>query len=185
MKVCVFLGAKNGAGIRFEPITLSIANEFARREITLVYGGSREGLMGSLANSLLALSGKVIGVMPSIGLPNEIAHPELTELIFAPDVDARKRKMIEIADAFLALPGGIGTFEEIFKVWNAIKLNQLKKPLFILNSYEYYNPIINLIDQCIDEGFLHDTPLINICQTPEEVFSHVYFRELLKVDNLN
>lgn len=176
MKVCVFLGAKKGAGVKFEPVILSIAREFAQREITLVYGGSTEGLMGSLANNILALSGRVIGVMPSIGLPNEIVHTKLTQLIFSQNVEARKQKMIDLSDAFLALPGGIGTFEEIFKVWNAIKLNQLKKPLFILNSDGYYDPIINLIDQSVTEGFFHGTPLVTISQTPEEIFSQLFFK---------
>ena len=94
--------------------------------------------------------------MPTLELPAESAHKGLSELIFVPNIEDRKQKMLELSDAFIALPGGLGTFEEILKVWNAIKLGEVSKPLFIVNVDNYYQFLLEQINRASKDGFLHD-----------------------------
>lgn len=184
MKVCVFLGANNGENTAYAEATHNFAIEIIKNDATLVYGGSNIGLMGLIANSILAAGKKVIGVVPIVGLSTEITHQNLSELVYTVNMESRKQKMIEIADAFVALPGGLGTFEEIFKVWNAIKLGDIKKPLVIININGYFEPLINLMNHAISENFAKNEhlALIDIVDNVDCVFQKIGQKKSLSRD---
>ncbi|MBY0544643.1 MAG: TIGR00730 family Rossman fold protein [Gammaproteobacteria bacterium] len=175
MKICVFLGANNGGNTIYAETTQNFAIEIIKNDATLVYGGSNIGLMGVIANSILNAGKQVIGVVPLSGLPTEITHQNLSELVYTADMESRKQKMIEIADAFVAMPGGLGTFEEIFKVWNAIKLGEIKKPLVIININGYFTPLINLMNHAVSENFAKNEhlDLIDIVDNVSFIFPKI------------
>jgi len=126
----------------------------ARRNIALVYGGGRVGLMGALADPALVAGGRVIGVMPRSLVEREIQHASLSELHVVPTMHERKFKMAELADGFIALPGGAGTFEEIFEQWTWAQLGIHNKPCGFLNTNGYFDPLRRMIDHMAGEGFL-------------------------------
>jgi len=140
----------------------------ARKQYRLVYGGSRVGLMGEVANTVLELGGEVIGVMPRGLFKGEIVHTGLTQLIEVADMHERKATMGQYADGFIALPGGFGTFEELFEVlcWSQIGIHQ--KPIGLLNIRNYYDPLMNLVQSSITAGFANSSHLnlINISDEP-------------------
>lgn len=120
----------------------------------LVYGGGKVGLMGVAADATLAAGGTVLGVIPQNLLDKEVGHTGLTALRVVPDMHARKTLMFERADAFVALPGGIGTFEELFEIWTWHQLGVHSKPLGLLNTGGYYDPLIAMLDHMVAQGFL-------------------------------
>jgi len=120
----------------------------------LVYGGGRNGLMGRVAQATLAAGGTVVGIIPTALMDMEVAHHGLTELHVVDTMHERKRMMAERADAFLALPGGIGTFEELFEVWTWRQLGYHDKPIGILNTAGYYDSLLAFITQVTDKGFM-------------------------------
>jgi uncharacterized protein (TIGR00730 family) len=126
----------------------------ARRGITLVYGGGRVGLMGALADAALAHGGRVIGVMPQLLLDREAGHRDLSELHVVDSMAQRKQLMGDLADAFLTLPGGIGTMDELFEAWTWTSLGLQHKPSGLLNQDGYYDSLIAFLQTCSDEGFL-------------------------------
>ncbi len=126
----------------------------ARRGIVLVYGGGSVGLMGALADAVLDAGGQAIGVIPQQLVDREVAHAGLTELHVVKDLHQRKARMAELADAFLTLPGGIGTMEELFEVWSWGKLGLHSKPCGLLNVNGYFDSLRTLADQMVTEGFL-------------------------------
>jgi uncharacterized protein (TIGR00730 family) len=126
----------------------------ARRGVSLVYGGGRVGLMGALADATLAAGGEVIGVIPQLLLGREVGHADLTQLHVVSTLSERKFMMGVLADAFLALPGGIGTMDELFEAWTWTQLNLQQKPCALLNWNGYYDPLIAFLDRAVEEGFL-------------------------------
>jgi uncharacterized protein (TIGR00730 family) len=152
--VCVFCGSSAGN----RPDYLATAREtgalLARRQLTIVYGGGRVGLMGALADAALAEGGRVIGVMPQMLVDQEVGHAGLSELHVVATLSERKVRMNEIADAFLALPGGIGTMDELFEAWTWTQLSLQRKPCALLNQGGYYDALIGFIDHAVGEGFL-------------------------------
>jgi uncharacterized protein (TIGR00730 family) len=126
----------------------------AERGIDVVYGGGRVGLMGALADAALAAGGKVYGVIPEALKLREIAHDDVTELAVVPNMHVRKAQMAARSDAFLTLPGGVGTLEEFFEIFSWTTLGLIAKPLGILNINGYFNPLIALIDHAIGAGFM-------------------------------
>jgi uncharacterized protein (TIGR00730 family) len=152
--LCVFCGSSAGN----DPGYLAFAREcgtlIAQRGIRLVYGGGRVGLMGALADAALAAGGTVIGVIPQLLLDKEVGHSGLTELHVVDTMAARKWKMGELSDAFLALPGGIGTMDELFEAWTWSQLDLHDKPSGLLNFRGYYDPLVSFIDRSVSEGFL-------------------------------
>ena len=135
----------------------------------LVYGGGRNGLMGLVAEATLAAGGTVVGIIPTALVEKEWAHHGCTELHVVPTMHERKRLMAEKADAFLALPGGIGTFEELFEVWTWRQLGYHDKPVGILNSEGYYDGLISFIDGVVQAGFMAEwqTQLVSIGTEPK------------------
>ena len=126
------------------------------RGIELVYGGGNVGLMGALATACLHAGGRVIGVMPQMLVDREVAHTELTELRVVNSMHERKFLMADLADAFLTLPGGFGTWEEFFEILTWSQLGILQKPCAVLNVNGYYDPLLELADRAVAEGFVRD-----------------------------
>jgi uncharacterized protein (TIGR00730 family) len=126
----------------------------AEQDITLVYGGGRVGLMGVLADAVLEVGGRVVGVIPKILYRKEIAHQDLTELRVVDSMSERKAVIGELSDAFIALPGGIGTLDEIFEVWTWTQLGLQHKYSGLLNVGGYFDPLIEFVDRAVREGFL-------------------------------
>ncbi|WP_355659476.1 TIGR00730 family Rossman fold protein [Halomonas salifodinae] len=152
--ICVYLGSRDGEDPRHREVAEALGRLIARRGHTLVYGGARVGLMGRLADAALAAEGRVIGVMPRHLVAREQAHLGLSELIRVTDMHERKATMAAHADAFIALPGGIGTLEELFEIWTWHYLGLHDKPLGVLDSGGFYAPLLQFLDGIVGEGFL-------------------------------
>lgn len=154
VRVCVFTGASRGLRpIHAEAVGLFGA-ELARRGHGLVYGGGHVGLMGVIADGALSRGGEVIGVIPRQLVDRELAHEGVTELQVVPDMHARKARMAEQADAFVALPGGIGTLEELFELWTWAQLGLHSKPIGLLNVDGFFDHLLAFCDHMVDDGFL-------------------------------
>ena len=154
MRICVFCGSSAGNNQVYTDAARETGTTLARRRITLVYGGGRVGLMGVLADAALSAGGKVIGVIPESLRRREIQHTGLSELQVVSTMHERKTKMAELADGFIALPGGAGTLEEIFEQWTWAQLGIHRKPCGFLNTDGYFDPLCQMIDKMTTEGFL-------------------------------
>ncbi|NGZ76199.1 LOG family protein [Saccharibacillus alkalitolerans] len=152
--IAVFCGSREGASPAYMESARALGREMAKRGITLVYGGSRVGLMGAVANAVLEHGGEAIGVLPHFMQVREIAHPGLTELIMVESMHERKAKMAELAEGFVTLPGGSGTMEEYFEIFTWAQLGLHTKPIGVLNAAGYYDPLIALFDRMTGEGFV-------------------------------
>lgn len=153
-KLAVFCGSKDGATPIFRQAAVTLGTTLAAHQIGLVYGGSRVGTMGAVADAVLAGNGQAIGVLPHFLQEKEIAHPNLTELHLVESMHDRKAKMAELADGFIILPGGPGTMEEFFEVFTWAQLGLHEKPCGILNIDGYYDPLVTLFQQMETQGFL-------------------------------
>ncbi|MBQ1495420.1 MAG: TIGR00730 family Rossman fold protein [Acinetobacter sp.] len=151
--ICVFCGSSLGNDVVYEQITQATGQIIAEQGLTLVYGGGRSGLMGVVANSALEAGGKVIGVIPEALVDRELAHAELSELYVVKDMHERKTKMAELADGFIALPGGAGTLEEIFEQWTWNQLGIHQKPCAFLNINGFYDDLIKMLQASVEHGF--------------------------------
>lgn len=155
--LCVFCGSSPGARPEYLELARAFGREAARRRVTIVYGGARVGLMGAMADAALAAGGDVIGVIPRSLVAREIAHEELTVLHVVDSMHERKATMARLADAFVALPGGIGTLEELFEVWTWLHLGVHDKPCAVLDTAGFWAPLLAFVDHMVAEGFLrHD-----------------------------
>jgi uncharacterized protein (TIGR00730 family) len=152
--LCVFCGSSSGIKPDYSAIAQQLGGELARRRIRLIYGGGRVGLMGALADAALQAGGEVIGVIPQMLLDKEVGHAGLSELRVVETMSQRKWVMGELSDAFLALPGGIGTMDELFEAWTWTQLDIHHKPCGLLNFQGYYDPLIAFLDRAVEEGFL-------------------------------
>lgn len=153
-RVCVFLGSNPGRNHRYLEAARDTGRELARRGLDVVYGGSNVGLMRELADSALAAGGKVLGVIPEALRQKEIAHPGLTELHVVASMHERKALMAELADAFIALPGGLGTLEELCEILTWAQLGFHRKPCGLLDVDGYYGPLNAFLDQAVGEDFV-------------------------------
>ncbi len=154
MRICVFCGSSPGGHAFYRESAASFGQLLAARGIELVYGGAQVGLMGVLANAVLGAGGRAIGVIPQAMVDREIAHQGLTELKVVSSMHERKATMAELSDAFVALPGGIGTFEELFEVWTWGQLGLHAKPCGVLNVRGFYDRLGAFLDHVVSEGFL-------------------------------
>lgn len=152
--ICVFLGSNPGAHPIYIQAAETLGRELARRGLTCVYGGSDTGLMKRLADSVLAAGGKVIGVTVTALKEREIFHPGLTELYVMPTMNERKACMVGLADGFVVLPGGVGTFDEFFEVYAWRLLGFHDKPFGVLDVNGYFEPLDRLLDNAQREGFI-------------------------------
>lgn len=154
LSVCVYCGSRVGTEPAFQAAAVAVGTEIGRRGWQLVYGGGNAGLMGAVANAALAAGAPVIGVIPQSLMQRELGHGGLTELHVVDTMHQRKTLMAERADAFLALPGGIGTFEELFEVWTWRQLGYHDKPVGLLNVDGYYDELIRFLDKTVAAGFV-------------------------------
>jgi uncharacterized protein (TIGR00730 family) len=153
-RVCVFAGSGEGRRPEYRDAAAALGRELAEREIGLVYGASGRGLMGVIADAALEAGGEVIGVIPEALLALEQVHKDLSELLVVGSMHERKAKMAELADAFAALPGGIGTLEELLEVTTWTKLGIHTKPCGVLNVAGYYDQFGAMLDKAVEEDFM-------------------------------
>lgn len=171
--ICVFCGSNFGDKKAYSDIAIALGKYFATQDITLVYGGGNVGLMGDIANSVLSHGGKVIGVMPDDLVKKEIAHKGLTELHIVQSMHERKALMAKLADGFIALPGGFGTFEELLEMMTWTQLGLHKKPCAILNVEHFYDFLLQFISHAVDEKFIKkENAEILICEQNIEKLIH-------------
>lgn len=154
--ITVFCGSSYGDNPIFKDAAQQLGRVLAEQNLNLIYGGASVGLMGELANSTLLHGGNVIGVMPQALIDKEIAHTSLTELIVVSSMHERKKKMAELADGFIALPGGPGTIEEFMEMFTWSQLGFHQKPIGLLNVDHYYDHFIDFIHYMNERKFLHD-----------------------------
>lgn len=155
-RIAVFCGSSTGASEVYGQGAAELGKELAARKLTLVYGGSSVGLMGTVADTVLAEGGEAIGVLPTFLENREIAHKNLSELYIVDSMHERKAKMAELADGFVVLPGGAGTMDEFFEIFTWAQLGLHRKPCGLLNINRYYDPLITLINHMADEQFLQE-----------------------------
>ncbi len=154
MRLCVFCGASIGRLPRHAEVAAQLGRSLAEAGIGLVYGGATVGLMGTVADAARAAGGEVIGVIPRSLAEKEIAHSGLSALHVVGSMHERKALMAELSDGFIALPGGIGTFEELFEIWTWAQLGYHAKPVALFNVDGFYDRLLAFLDQVTDEGFL-------------------------------
>lgn len=165
-RLAVFIASSDGRDPAYAELAAGVGAELARRGIGLVYGGGRRGLMGVLADGALRAGGEVVGVIPRSMVEREWAHEELTELLICDSMHERKAMMAERADAFAALPGGLGTLEEIFEVWSWRQLGFHAKPVGLLNAAGFWTPLLDALHAIADSGFLPAPTLDDLAVAP-------------------
>ena len=154
MKVCVYCGSRAGVQPVYGEAARTVGTLLGQGGHGLVYGGGNVGLMGLVADAALAAGASVVGVIPQALVAREVGHTALSEQHVVPDMHTRKRLMAEHADAFLAMPGGIGTLEELYEVWTWRQLGYHDKPIGLLNVAGFYDPLLRFMDHCVAQGFL-------------------------------
>jgi uncharacterized protein (TIGR00730 family) len=157
-RIGIYCASNDGARPAYLEAARHVGTVLAVRGLAVVYGGGRSGLMGAVADAAMAAGGEVIGVMPHGLVQREVAHTGLTALHIVDSMHERKAMMAELSDAFMVLPGGIGTFEEFFETWSWAQLGVHRKPIGLLNVDGFWTPLQQLLDQIEDEGFLRGTP---------------------------
>jgi len=174
-RLCVFCGSSSGTRPVYAEAAAQLGRDLAKSKISLVFGGGRVGLMGILADSVLAAGGQAIGVMPRALVEKEIAHTSLTELHVVESMHQRKSLMADLADAFLLLPGGFGSWEEFCEVLTWLQLGIHRKPCAILNVAGYYNGLLSLADHALAEGFLRPAhhKMVIVADHPQAALSQL------------
>jgi len=171
-RLAVYCGSASGSQPVFAECARATARAMIDAGLDLVYGGGRLGLMGLIADRTLELGGKVYGVIPQALVDIEVAHPSLTQLDIVANMHERKARMTDLADAFLALPGGIGTLDELFEAWSWNALGYHAKPFCLLNVEGFWDGLIEFIDHATQSGFLSQQrrAQLLVATTPEEAF---------------
>ncbi len=155
-RVCVFCGSSPGVDPVYRDEAARLGRELARRDWELVYGGGSVGLMGEIADAVLAAGGKVTGVIPQMLAVKELQHTGCTTLHVTPTMHVRKQTMADAADAFVAMPGGFGTFEEVLEIATWAQLGMHEKPIALFNVRGFYDPLLAFIDHTVREGFIRE-----------------------------
>jgi cytokinin riboside 5'-monophosphate phosphoribohydrolase len=170
MNICVYCGSSPGNNQFILDSARTFGRLLAENGHQLIYGGSSLGVMGTIADSVMVNGGDVIGVIPENLFRKEVAHQGITRLITVKDMHQRKSHMAELADAFIAFPGGFGTMEELFEIitWNQIGI--LLKPVTLMNIDGYYNPLIQMLDRGVETGFIKtdNRNIVNVAETLEQ-----------------
>ena len=174
-RLCVFCGSSPGSKPEYTDVAVELAREMVARKIRLVYGGGNVGLMGTIAQTTLDEGGEVIGVIPQSLVDKEVAHTGLSTLHVVSSMHERKAKMAELADGFIALPGGLGTMEELFEVATWAQLGFHQKPLILLDVQGYYGALCDFLDQCVQSRFLKPDhrALIHRCTNVGDAFAYL------------
>ncbi len=169
--VCVFCGSSSGKNPEYVKEAANTGRLLAQNNIDLIYGGASIGVMTAVADSVLENGGDVYGVMPQDLVNREVAHPDLTRLFITNSMHERKALMANLSDAFIALPGGFGTYEELFEALTWSQLEMHNKPIYLLNTAGYYDPFLALTEHGIAEGFIGESNrnLFKTVDTSEEL----------------
>lgn len=165
--ICVFCGSSIGLMPEYTHAARELGTLMARKGITLVYGGSNIGLMRSIADACLLEGGHVIGIMPRGLIDREVAYTELKEFHVVESMSLRKQKMADLSDAFIALPGGIGTLDEIFEVMSWNQLEIMEKPMALLNTSGYYDHLVKFLDYTVQQRFVRPEHRDNLLVNPD------------------
>lgn len=177
--ICVHSGSNTGVRPVYQQVAQMLGHELVARQLGLVYGGGHVGLMGTLADAVLAEGGEVIGVMPAALFPKEVAHKNITQLYKVGSMHERKALMAELADGFIALPGGFGTYDELFEMITWAQIGLHTKPIGLLNVEGFYEPLLAMIQHAATEGFIspHHTQLVlhkdNVAELLDSLASYV------------
>jgi uncharacterized protein (TIGR00730 family) len=155
--VCVYCGSSDGAKPLYRDAAKAFGRAIVDANLSLVYGGGKVGLMGVIADEVMAAGGRAIGVIPELLVNKEVGHDGLSELHVVPDMHHRKKMMADLSDAFVALPGGAGTLEELFEVYTWAQLGYHQKAVAVLNIDHFYDPLISLLEHTVQEGFMRQT----------------------------
>ena len=177
MNICVFCGSSFGNSSIYEEAAKEIGLLISSTNSTLIYGGGKVGLMGVVADAVLKSSGSVIGIIPDFLHKREVAHDGLTELQIVTSMHERKMRMADLADVFVALPGGIGTLDELAEILTWKQLGLVQKPIALLNLNSYFDPLLLLFDKMVSEGFLKQANVddLLISNTPQKLFNSFLF----------
>ena len=171
--LCIFCGSSKGNDPVYEETAEELAKIIVDEDLTMVYGGGSIGIMGVLADKILSMNGKVIGVIPRFLYDLEVGHDNVTELIIVESMHERKQKMAEISDGFLALPGGFGTLEEMGEILTWIQLKLIRKPIGLLNINGFYDQFLMMLDKMVESGFLkkNNREILLSSKDPEEIIT--------------
>jgi uncharacterized protein (TIGR00730 family) len=174
-KICVFTGSRHGARSAYADAARRLGRALVEREYGLVYGGGNVGLMAVIADTVLDLNGHVTGVIPDALVTKEVAHEGLSQLRIVKSMHERKAVMADLADGFIALPGGIGTMEEFFEVLSWAQLGIHNKPCALLDAGGYYRPLVSFLDHAVTEDFLKPThrSLLFVEEQPETLLDRI------------
>ncbi|HET8836478.1 MAG TPA: TIGR00730 family Rossman fold protein [Gemmatimonadales bacterium] len=172
-RMCVFCGSNTGSNPAYRRLAEQLGRTLAARGLGVVYGGGRVGLMGAVADGALAAGGEVIGVMPQALIDREIGHRGLTELRIVGSMHERKALMAELSDGFVALPGGIGTLEELFEMWTWAQLGLHGKPCGLLDRDGFFAPLVAFLDHLVVSGFVQPQyrAILHTAESPEELLT--------------
>lgn len=167
-RICIYSGSNLGFRPEYKENAKLLGKILAENKIELVYGGSKIGLMGQVANEVLKNNGKAIGVMPKGLFSSEMVHENLTKLIEVKNMHERKQAMAELSDGFISLPGGLGTYEELFETLSWAQLGIHKKPIGLLNVSNFFDPLLHMLQNTYNEGFMNESniKLISISENP-------------------
>ena len=172
-RVCVFCGSSSGHNPGFRRLAERLGRVLAGQGLGLVFGGGRVGLMGAVADAALAAGGEVIGVIPQALMDREIGHRGLTDLRIVGSMHERKALMAELADGFIALPGGIGTLEELFEIWTWAQLGLHAKPCGLLDGDGFFQPLVGFLDRLVLTGFVRPQhrSMLHCAESPEALLA--------------
>lgn len=159
MNVCVFCGSSTGEDVMYADAAREVGKLIAQSGNTLIYGGGNIGLMGVIADSALAHKGKVMGVIPDFLMDREVGHRGLTDLLVVQSMHERKKKMADLADVFIALPGGWGTLDELTEILTWRQLGLIQQPIGLLNVSSFFSPLVTQMNTMSEKGFLHPSTL--------------------------
>ncbi|MBM3177314.1 MAG: TIGR00730 family Rossman fold protein [Bacteroidetes bacterium] len=173
MNICVFCGSSDGVGTAYLEAAKELGRLMAENGHRLIYGGADIGLMGSIADAVLDGGGEVTGIIPSFLFDKEIAHRKISQLMVVGSMHERKKRMAELADAFVALPGGWGTLEELAEILTWKQLHLISKPALVLNTQGFFNSLLDFMKHSSQEGFLQEDNLkqILVAGSPAEVLT--------------
>lgn len=155
--ICVFCGASEGTSPEYRLAAEQLGKTIANQNRRLIYGGGNKGLMGIIANAVLANGGEVIGVIPERLVQAETAHHGITRLEVVENMHQRKARLSELADGFIAMPGGTGTLEEVFEVWTGMQIGYHEKPVALFNVSGFWQSLLNFLEHSVNEGFIRES----------------------------
>ena len=174
-RICVYCGSRVGSRVEYRVAAESLGRLLAERRIELVYGGGSVGIMGAIADAVMTAGGHVVGVIPELLAVKELMHPGVPDMRLVPDMHSRKALMTELSDGFIALPGGFGTFEELFETITWGQLGIHAKPIGLLNTAGYFDDLIRFLDRSFGDGFVKSTyrGLYHVADTPSELLDRL------------